>query len=105
VTSPLGAERVAIGVSGGAGRVRRAVVRWGVLAAAGALLTLAVAPATGRRSSVARPSFFVNSAVTMQPIIVVTPGAGQLKIGSRVFTFSFTPHNVYPAVVHFNNTI
>jgi hypothetical protein len=50
-------------------------------------------------------NIFVNSAVGMQPTIVVRPGPGQLKIGSRVFTFSFTPHDVYPAVVHFNNTI
>ncbi|MDP9094877.1 MAG: hypothetical protein M3N95_18560 [Actinomycetota bacterium] len=37
-------------------------------------------------------SYFVNSSVVMQPMVVVRAGPGQLKIGSRVFTFSFSPH-------------
>ena len=47
----------------------------------------------------------MNSSVVIQPIVVVKPAAGQLKIGGRVFTFSFSPHNNGRAQVHFNNTI
>ena len=43
--------------------------------------------------------------MTLEPVVVVRPGANQLKVGTRIFTWSFTPHNVSPAVVHFNTTI
>jgi hypothetical protein len=51
-------------------------------------------------------SYFVNSSVVMQPMVVIYPGSSQLKIGTRVFTFSFTPHcgNSYCGL-HFNTTI
>jgi hypothetical protein len=51
-------------------------------------------------------AYFVNSSVVMQPMVVVNPGPGQLKIGNRVFTFSFSPHcgNSHCGV-RFNTTI
>jgi hypothetical protein len=49
--------------------------------------------------------YLVNSSVVIQPIVVVKPAAGQLKIGGRVFTFSFSPHDSGGSQVHFNNTI
>jgi hypothetical protein len=51
-------------------------------------------------------SYFVNSSVVLTPILVIYPGPGQLRIGRRVFTFSFTPHCGNSACrVRFNTTI
>jgi len=50
-------------------------------------------------------NYHVDFVVTMQPIVVIRPGPGQMKIGSRVFTFSFTPHNHAGSGIRFNTTI
>ena len=51
-------------------------------------------------------NFFVNSSVTLRPIVVVSPtGPDEAVVGRRIFSWSFTPHNGSGSHVHFNTTI